>query len=299
MNELLATTALIERNPGIKALLSRAHEVVDVSEEARALALSGARVQELINKVGDDIDVATDLVVDSTEMLGEAQRIRARLAAVYGDSGEIEKERAAMTKPFVDVQRTINAGYNAPREWAKQFIQRLDAQILAFHNEQQRLERERLEKERQAREEAARKAAEAEAEARASAERLVQAAQTAQAEGASITAQELQQQASATLDAGRTAAVQAAQAVHVAAAPVSVKAKGVRERWDAELISLEALVLHVAKRLTEGDRSLLPLLLLDTRVAATKAGMEKEAMNVPGLRAVSAQSLVQRRAATV
>ncbi|CAB4158446.1 hypothetical protein UFOVP703_11 [uncultured Caudovirales phage] len=299
MTELPATTALVERNTGIKALLSRAHEVVDISEEARALALSGVRVQLLINKVADDIDVAADLVVDSAEMLGEAQRIRARLAAVFGDSGEIEIERAAVTKPFLDVQRTINAGYKAPREWAQPVISRLDQQILAFHNEQQRKQREAAEKERQQREETARKAAEAEAEARATADRLMQASQSAQSEGASIAAIELQQQASVAMDAGRAAAVQAAQAAHVAAAPAAAKAKGVRERWSAELVNLEALVLHVAKRLAEGDRSLLPLLLLDQRMATTKASIEKEAMNVPGLRAVSSQSLVQARAATV
>lgn len=314
------TAALALKADGLRAMLERAADVVEVSGEASALVVSGMRVQQLLNKITDDLDIVDDLVIDSADMLAEAERIAGRLAAVTGDSGEIEKERKLLTAPLNAVVKLINGGYQAPREYVAPKLNSLKVKILAWHNEQRRLQAVAEAAARAAREKAAREAAELEAKARAEAEALMVEAQKAQASGATIVAQELAQQAAAVQDQGRADAVeavsQARQTAPYAVGPGS-KAKGVRGTWEAELVHLDAVIIHVAARLlgvadgdtlralvpehclARADRSLAAMLRVDEIVARNKVRAEQEGFNVPGMRADYKQSVATRRAATV
>lgn len=292
------TTALIERNEGVKALLLRANDVVDISDEVKALAKSGVRVQQLLDRVSDDIEIGTTLIIDSPEMLEEAQQIRGRLATVAADSGEIEKERKALVGPLNDVVKLINAGYKAPRDFIKPVMDSLGSKILAYHQEQQRIQARREAAERAERERIAREAAEAEAAAKAQADALIAEAQKAQDAGSQIVAQELVAQASQNLDAARQQAVAAVEAARTApvfaAAPA---AKGVRGTWAVELVSLDNLILHIADRIKAGDRSLVGLLHLDEVVARRLVSAQQEGFNVPGLRAEFKRSVQAKKVA--
>lgn len=293
---------LMHRNEaGLRELINRASSIVDIDDSVRALVMSGLRVQSLLDKVSDDLEVAADLTIDSAELLEEAEQIAGRLAAVFSDSsGEIEKERQAMVGPLNGLVKMINAGYKAPREYGGTVLDGLKTKILAYH-QAERAKREAEEAaERAKREEAARAAAAAEAAAKKEAEALVQAAQEAQASGSEIAAQALVSEAANKVDQARADATAAVQALHtapsVAAAP---KAKGVRGRWSAEVIDKQSLILFVADRIKAGDFSLVSLLEVDTSAADKKAALEQTGFNVPGLRARFAESVSVRRVATV
>lgn len=289
------TNALTAKSGAVRDLLVRAASIVELSPESSAIAQSGLRVQDLLDRVSDDLELAVDLVVDSPEMLAEAEAIAARLAAVAADSGEIEKERKQLVGPLNDVVKLINAGYKAPREHVAGVLEPLKRKILAYHQEQRRLAAEREEAERRERERIAREAAEKEAAAVLEAQRAAAEASTAQG----IVASAMIQEASARVDQARTEATQAVQALHTTVAAPAPKAKGVRGKWSAELVSLDNLILHVADRLRAGDRSLVGLLALDQSAANKKADLEQTGFNVPGLRAQFTESVSVRRATTV
>lgn len=292
------TTALVERNEGVKALLLRANDVVDISDEVKALVKSGVRVQQLLDRVADDLEIGATLIVDSPEMLEEAQTIRGRLATVASDSGEIERERKALVGPLNSVVKMINAGYNAPREHIKPVMDGLGAKILAYHQEQQRILAQREANERAERLRIAREASEAEAAAQAKADALIAEAKKAQGSGSQIVAQELAAQAGQSLDAARQTAVAAVQEVRTApvfaAAPA---AKGVRGTWTVEQVNLDNLILHIAKCLEKGDRSLVGLLRLDEVVARRLVSAQQAGFNVPGLRAECKSSVQAKKVA--
>lgn len=298
------TTALTDRSQAVCATLQRAGDVVSLSPEASALIESGLRVQELLDRVADDLEIAESLVIDSPDMLADAEQIASRLAAVASASGEIEKERKSLTGPLNDVVRLINLGYNAPREHVLRVLgdgqSGLKGKILAFHQKQRAEAAERERKAALERERIAREAAAAEAAARAQAEALVQEAQQAQAAGSEIAAQALVQQASSVMDQARTESHAAVQAMHTAAPVVSVaKAKGVRGKWSAVLVSKENLIVHIANRIAAGDLSLVGLLDVNESACNRKAGIEEQGFNVPGLRASFSENIATRRAATV
>jgi|GEM_PF-4084173 len=284
------TQALMERRGALAPALERIGDLVEVSPESRLVA-STMRVQELLDKIADDIEVGRDLVIDSPDMLAEAQEIAGRLAAVASDSGEIERERQAQVGPYNAVVKLINAGYNTPRQHVKVVLDALRTKIVDYDREQRRQAAERAERERREREEAARRAADAELEAKIQAAELIAAAK--QHDG--IMAAELLQQASQVQDAATGAAVQAVQALHVVAKPTAVRAKGVRGKWEAELLSLDALIVACAERLAKGDRSLVNLLSLDQSAANKLAAALEEGMTVPGLRAVYRESVAIRK----
>lgn len=292
------TTTLTGRAVAVRALLQGARDVVDVSVETAALVESGIRVQALLDRVADDLELAADMDVDSPEMMVEAEQIAGRLALVASDSGEVERERKLLTAPLNAVVKLINAGYQAPRAHIQAVLDPLKRKILAYHQKVRREAEETAEAERKMRELAARQATEREAAACQEAEALMVAAQAAQNAGSEITAQALAQQAAVMNDQGRADAHAAVQAMHttIQAAP-EAKAKGVRGKWKAVVTNKETLILHVAERIKAGDRSLAGLLDVNESLATKKAGVEETGFNVPGLRAEFTESLSVRKAA--
>lgn len=294
------TTALTERGAGVRDLLTRAGAVVEIDPQTSALIASGMRVQALLDRVADDLDVASTLTVVDAETLVEAQTIASRLAAVASDSGEIERERKLLTAPLNAVVKLINSGYQAPRAHIQPVLDGLKRKMLDYHAEMRRQAEEREQAQRAERERVAREAAEREAEAAKRAQELIAEAAQAQKAGSGEAAAAMVQQAGEKMDEARSAAHDAIVAAHtvVQAAPVTMP-KGVRGKWTAELTSLDNLILHVAERIKAGDRSLVSLLTLDASMANRRADVERTGFNVPGLRAQFVQSIAVRKAASV
>lgn len=297
---LTETAELMASAPGVCALLEDAADVVTVDAQTSALIASGLRVQQLLDRVADDIELAQSIEIDSPELLAEAQEIAGRLAAVASDSGEIERERKMLTSPLNAVIKLINAGYQAPRAHLSTALGNLKAKILRYDQEQRRLAAERERQAEEARRKEAERIAAEEAEARAKAQELLQAGQEAQALGGEVAAQELLQEASATIDRARTDAATAIAALHTAP-PVApaVKAKGVRGKWTAVVSNKENLIVHIARRIEAGDTSLVGLLDVNESACNRLASVQENGLNIPGLRAQFTESVSVRRAPVV
>lgn len=296
---LAQTKAVTDRREAVQVLVVSACELLDIPAEQRAPVIThGIDVQRAIDGVAADLELAVELTIDSPEMLDEAQAIAGRLAAVCADSGVIESERKALTKPLNDIVKWLNAGYNAPKEHISSVLGGLREKILAYDREQKRQAAERAEAERRERERQAAEAAERERAAKAEAEKLAREAQQAQESGDAGAAAELAAKAAETID---TARVQATQAAAVLNAPViatpTTRAKGVRGTWKANVTDKAKLIQHVAARIAEGDLSLVNLLDVNTSAANALAKAQQANLQVPGLAPYEEQSLAVRRAA--
>lgn len=294
----LKATALTDSEATLKTAIAGIGTIVDLKPGSLALAANGLQVQKLIDAIADDLEIASSMTIDSPEMLAEAEGIAGRLASVAADSGSIEDERKALTSPFNDLVKKINAGYNAPKEYIGGVLGSLKTRILAYNREQREIAEKQAAEERQKRADEAAAAALREAEATAEAHRLVEQAEAAQRAGSEITAGALLNEASIKIDAARQDATAAVTAMHtrVAAVPAA-RASGVRGAWKAETINKSELILHVADRIRAGDMSLLALLDANDSALNAKAKIEKEGFRVPGVRAEFVESLAVRKSA--
>jgi hypothetical protein len=283
----------------IRNSLNGLGSLVELRPDTLALIERGLSVQHMLDAVATDLEVAECLEVDSPDMLAEAQAIAGRIAALSADTGAIEKERKALTAPFNDIVKAINAGYTALRTHLNGVrSQHLDPKILAWNREQLRLARAAEEAARLKREAEAAAIAAAERASREQSERLLAQAKAAQEQGDAAAAQALVSEASTAADAGRQAANEAVRSLHVRPTTFEpVKAKGVRESWSAEVGDIEALICHVADRIRAGDHSQTTLLEANQSALTNKAKVEKAGFNVPGVRAVVTDSLSTRKAA--
>lgn len=267
---------------------------VELRPNTQALIEQGLRVQSLLDLVADDLELADALDVDSPELLAEAEAINSRLAAVFSPTGAIEQERMALTAPFNDIVKVINRGYNLPREFGFLIKAKLDAKILAYNARERRKAQEAAAEEQRRRQVEAEAAAAAEQAAQEEAKRLLVTAATMEGDAA----QALIAEASVVADAGRAASAQAALELHTGVhVNPAAKAKGVRETWTAEEVTLDSLILAAAEGIKRGDRSLAALLMLDQSAANAKAKAERTAFNVPGLRACCKEGITTRKAA--
>lgn len=299
MSELILSPTLTEKAVAVRNSLAGIGALVELRPDTLALIEGGLRVQTMLNAIAGDLEVAEVLVIDSPDMLAEAQTLNGRIAALCADSGAIEKERKALTSPFGDLTKLINTGYGELREHLAGAKDRLSWKILDYNKEQRRLQAEADERARRERERLAQVAAEKEREAKAAADKLVEQARAEQAAGNEEAAQTLVTEASVAIDAGRQAVRQATLDMHsVSTLPVGgAKAKGVRTVWKSVLTDHEKLILHVAERIQAGDKSLMHLIPYDESAGTRKAAAEKEAFNVPGLRADCNDALSVRKAA--
>lgn len=297
--ELSPVTAkpVTENESILKAAILGIGTIVDLRPGTLAVADHGLQVQKLIDAIAPDLDLAATLIIDSAEMLQEAEQIAGRLATVCADGGGIETERKALTAPFNDLVKKLNEGYNVPRSTISAALTGLKQKILAYNNEQRRLAAEREQAAEQARQRALQQAADLEAKARADAEALLKLADEAQQQGGEITSAALQQAAQVKVDESRMAADAAVATMFTrsVAAPV-VAAKGVRGKWKGIVLNKGQLIAHVAKQLAAGDQSLLHLLDVNESNLNKLADMQKQALSLPGVRPEFAESLSVRKA---
>jgi hypothetical protein len=298
-NAIVAPKAAITAHEAsIKGAIAGLSTIIELRPNSLALAQNGLKVQALIDAVSADIEIAATLEIDSPDMLTEAEQIAGRLAGVCADSGGIENERKALTAPFNDLVKEINAGYNAPKVFIGSVLDGLRTKILAYNREQKRLADIQAEADRKKREEDLRLANERETAATADAQKLLGQAAEATAAGNVITAGALVAEAGVKIDAARADATAAVTAMHTRtyAAPIA-RAKGVRGKWQAEVVDLSSLILHVAKRIEAGDKSLVNLLVANDSALNAKAAIEKEGFALPGTKAEFVESLSVRKVA--
>jgi len=294
----ISATSVTGSEDALKAAINGIGTIVELRPATLAVAASGLQVQKLIDAITTDLDVASTLIIDSPEMLTEAEAIAGRLATVCADSGGIEAERKALTAPFNDLVKRINEGYNAPRASINSALTALKQKILSYNSEQRRLAAEREKQDADARAEAAKQAADLEAKARNEADELMSLADAAQQGGSEIAAAALQQQAQIKVDESRQAAGAAVTAMFTrsVSAPVAT-AKGVRGKWKGLVLDKGQLIAHVAKQIAAGDNSLLNLLDVNESNLNKLADMQKQSLNLPGVRPEFIESLSVRKAA--
>jgi len=300
MSELTTVSAssITSSEDVLKAAILGISTIVELRPGTLALAENGLQVQKLIDAITPDLELADTITIDSADMLTEAEGIAGRLATVCADSGSIESERKALTSPFGDLTKKINAGYNEPRAYIGGVLSGLKTKILAYHSEQQRIAREAEAEAARLREQAAIEAAATEAEASKAAEDLLAQAQAAQAKGSDITASALIHQAQTRLDESRQAADVAVAALHTrtVTAPVAI-AKGVRGTWKGVVLDKSKLLAHIAARVAAGDPSLLHLIDVNESNLNKLASMQKQDLLLPGVKAEFEQSLSVRKTA--
>jgi hypothetical protein len=251
--------------------------------ETRRLEVTGPDVQALVSGLRIELAVAGSLVIDSTEMLEEAQQVAGR---ILGVAAAIEDERVERVKPFLEVQRWLNSGYGQARDYLSGLVNDqggIKDKILAFNA----AERERAAKAtadaRAAQEKAALDAAAAAAaqlqEAHALAEQSQQAAQTGDPERAQALADEAVRKAD-------TAHTTAANAVATFVPPVqAAKAKGVQQKWVADILDKAQAIQYIGEQIAKGDHTLLALLDFNQSALNTMAKLQKNAMAIPGIQA--------------
>jgi hypothetical protein len=209
---------------------------------------------------------------------------------------ELDRRRRTVTDPLNEAVKAVNALFKPAIEALEGAEGTLKNKVIAFDRaEEARIAEQRRIADEQARAAAA-AAAEAAAKAAAAAEAEARAAQEkAQAEAAAgnfeAAAAHEMAAAHAQAQAAEVVAV-ATTAVTAAPAPIAAPVKkgtASRTKWSAELVSLQALVEHVAK-----NPSLIGLLQLDQRAADKMASALEAQMAIPGLKPVSSQSLAVR-----
>lgn len=257
--------------------------------------------------------IASLALPDSTALTGRAQQALAFIEAFQVDSpenfelaaeelqaikaraGKLEDQRTAITKPLNQVLKAVNDLFRGPADLLARGEQILKTKMLGYQQEQQRIA---AEAKRKADEAAAaeRRRLEAEAAAR-QAEALAQqqAAEAAKAKGDEQAAQ-LAQAAAQRAQSEAAAVATTAQLVVAApaAAPPPPVAKGISTSTtiDYEVVSLHALVQHVA-----AHPELINLLAADTvKLRAYVKGLGT-GCNLPGVRVFEKQTMAARRAA--
>jgi hypothetical protein len=267
--------------------------VAKVLAEPSSITIVSPGLQEYVNRIGPDLEVIDAIIIDSPEMLAEAQQMAGRLSGV---SVAIEKERLERTKPLRDLASRINDGYNAAGTFINTKVDGTKTKILGYNKEVQRKAAEQAEIERKAHEEAVAAAALVEAAAQTEALNLAQQAQEARQAGSVVAANDLMERAAVASD---TALHQAQKVVSYSsggghAAP---KTKGVRGKYVAECTNAPKLIAHVAVLIEKGDLSLVGVLSVDQSALNKLADLQRENFKVPGCHAEFKESVSIRKVA--
>lgn len=241
--------------------------------------------------------VARATEIDSPELYELAAEDLKRVKARFK---ELETQRKAITKPLDEAKEKVMALFRAPLDQLSQAEATLKRNMLAFTTaEKKRADEEQARIAREAAAEQARIAAAARNKEREAAA-LLQAAQDAQAAQAAMGGQDPKSAAEdvETLAQAAQAASEAqalAQAASVMTVPVVAPARSrvaglsARVLWDAELTDIVALCRHIAE-----NPEMCDLVQLNAQTARQMAGAMKQNLNIPGIKAVSRESLASR-----
>lgn len=186
------------------------------------------------------------------------------LKAVKTLAREVEEKRTAITGPINKALKEVNALFKPAQEWLAQAERLLKGKLLEFQSDQERVAREAQ--------------AKADEEVRRERDKLEQRAANAEAKGKAEKADALREQAGA-----RVAPIVSA---------VLPKISGVtsRETWKAEITDKMAFVRHVV----EARPDLIALVLIDQAGLNAQARSLKDALDLPGVKAVKEIILAAR-----
>ncbi len=246
------------------------------------------RVRLLQTEAGQALELAQSLIV-TTE--GDFQQAAGWVRTISGRRREVEAERKHLLEPLEEAKRRVNGWLKPVEEALDQSERAFKAGMLRYRSEQQRLRDEEAARLRQIAEDE-RLQREAEARVRAQKAREEEQARAAAGDIAGVA------QAQAAADHAERAVV-AAQTTVALIAPQTVvpQAKGVSARttWSAEITDMAAFLAAVASRVDVLAG------LVKVNEAALNAWVRsqpnKDALSLPGVRAVSSQSLAIRGAA--
>lgn len=240
-------------------------------------------IQGLLTAVSTDLELAPELDIDSDDMASEMLEMLGRLSTV---SSAIEAERMDRGKPLRDTLQWLSDGYNPAKVKVDSVIAIGKGKLNAYNNEKRAAAAKLAAEQAEARRAAAAQAAVAEAAALAAANAAAVEAAALRAAGSEQVAQAMETQAMVAVDTARQAASVAAHAIH--AGPVRAtgggSVKGSGEVWKGECINKADLILHIAERIAAGDKSLMNLVEIDQKAVNALAKLQKEHLNVRGLR---------------
>jgi len=177
---------------------------------------------------------------------------------------QLEEKRTAITGPINKALKEVNALFKPAQEWLAEAERLLKGALLGFQAEQDRIARELQ--------------AKADEEARKEKEKLEQQAEKAEAKGKIEKAGELREQAQAHL------------APIVSSAAPKISGIASRETWKAEVTDKMAFVRHVV----EARPDLIALVLIDQSGLNAQARSLKDALALPGVKAVKETILAAR-----
>lgn len=269
---------------------------IDDGVETRQLGLVvRPKTATLLARIGDDLQEAKDMAVDSAFMAEQAQVMIGRFGTVIDAMNE---ERLATTKPLRDAADWVNSGFNAAIDAAKDVRETLRDRVKAWN----RIEQERIAAEQRKLEEARRAAAAAaaarEAEALAKARESAAAASKAMAEGSNTVAQALLVDAQVQADTAQQEAAQAAQLLQTpVVAPTTASVKGIRVTYKGRVKDKEAALREIVRRLEAGDPSLVGLVSFNETALNAYCNAAQGKINVPGLEAYPVESLRTKKQA--
>jgi colicin import membrane protein len=177
---------------------------------------------------------------------------------------QLEEKRTAITGPINKALKEVNALFKPAQEWLAEAERLLKSALLGFQADQNRIAREAQ--------------AKADQEARKEREKLEQQAARAEIKGKIEKAEELRDQA------------QAQVAPIVSSAEPKLSGIVTRETWKAEVTDKLAFVKHVV----EARPDLIALILIDQASLNAQARSLKDALDLPGVRAVKETILAAR-----
>ena len=196
----------------------------------------------------------------------QAEAAAVDLREIKALAKDLEERRTAITGPINQALRQVNDLFKPAKDWLAQAETTLKGKLLSFQQEQERAAREAQ--------------ARAEEEIRQRREKLEQEAAKAEARGKEAKADVLRAQAQA----------EVAPAIQ----PVASSLPGIqsRETWKAEVTDIRALLTFVV----ETWPALAATIEVNQGVLNAQARTMREALAIPGVRAVKETTLAARRA---
>lgn len=257
-------------------------------EQPRSLVVHPFNAQGVLDKVATDIQIAPHLIIDSDDMLAEAQQVAGRLATAVKS---IESERKQRKQPVLDAAAWLDEGYGKARDYLNELIDGIRPKILAYQQHLRAEAQRKADEERARREAAAAEAAAAEAAALAASKAALDKASQAREAGSEIVAATMEQSAVVAVDEARERAAQAAAQVAAPVFTAPTKVKGARVKWKGRVTNKAEAVAFIGKMVAEGNTSLLHLLEIDESALNKQADLQRAAFNVPGLQAYEQESV--------
>lgn len=233
-----------------------------MSTESNLVALTVPRPDEALFKRSEQLLVyATARQIVSSEA---AIAVGEDLKSIKSLAREIEDKRTSITGPINQALKEVNAFFKPAQEWLTQAERTLKGKLLEFQAEQDRIARELQVR--------------ADEQARKEREKLEAQASKAESKGKGERAEELREQAQSKL------------APIVSSAAPKISGISTRETWKAEVTDKMAFVKHII----EARPDLIALVLIDQSALNAQARSLKDALNLPGVKAVKETILAAR-----